>query len=77
MQLIAMGEGLKNIDKITGGLLLSAYSQVNWKGAKSMRDIIGHHYFEIDAEVIFDVCKNKMKTLRDTVAIMMADIEES
>jgi uncharacterized protein with HEPN domain len=77
MQLIVMGESLKNIDKITSGSLLSAYPEVNWKGAKTMRDIIGHHYFEIDAEVIFDVCKNKMKTLHDTVATMLADIEKS
>jgi len=77
MQLIAMGERLKNIDKITDSSLLSEYPEVNWKGAKAMRDIIGHHYFEIDAEVIFDVCKNKLETLRDAVIKMMADIEQS
>ncbi len=77
MQLIAMGESLKNIDKITGSSLLSEYPEVNWKGAKAMRDIIGHHYFEIDAEVIFDVCKNKIGTIRDTVIVMLADIEKS
>jgi uncharacterized protein with HEPN domain len=74
MQLIAMGESLKNIDKITDSSLLSEYPEVNWKGAKAMRDIIGHHYFEIDAEVIFEVCKNKIGTLRDTVIKMLADI---
>ncbi|MBN1664904.1 MAG: DUF86 domain-containing protein [Deltaproteobacteria bacterium] len=74
MQLIAMGESLKNIDKITDSSLLSEYPEVNWKGAKAMRDIIGHHYFEIDAEVIFDVCKNKIGMLRDTVIKMLADI---
>jgi len=77
MQLIAIGESLKNIDKITKGSFLSAYPQVNWKGAKAMRDIIGHHYFEIDADVIFDVCKNKIKTLRDTVIRMLNDIEKN
>jgi len=77
MQLIAMGERLKNIDKITDSSLLSEYPEVNWKGAKAMRDIIGHQYFEIDAEVIFDVCKNKLETLRDAVIKMMADIEQS
>ena len=75
MQLIAMGESLKNIDKITDSSLLSEYPEVNWKGAKAMRDIIGHHYFEIDAEVIFDVCKNKLGALRDAVIKMLADIE--
>jgi uncharacterized protein with HEPN domain len=44
MQLIAIGESLKNLDKVTNNSLLSEYPEVNWKGAKAMRDIIGHHY---------------------------------
>lgn len=75
MQLIVIGESLKNLDKITNKFLLSEYPEVNWKGAKAMRDIIGHHYFEIDADVIFDVCQNKLATLRDTVISMLSDIE--
>lgn len=67
MQLIAIGEALKNLDKVTDSKLLSNHPQINWKGAKAMRDIISHHYFEIDAEVIFEVCKNKIKPLRDTI----------
>ena len=56
MQLIAVGESLKNFDKITNGKLLSLYADINWKGARVMHDIISHHYFEINAEVIFEVC---------------------
>ena len=67
MQLIAIGEGLKNVDKITNNSLLQQYPEINWKGAKAMRDIISHHYFEIDAEIIFEVCNNKIKPLRDTI----------
>jgi uncharacterized protein with HEPN domain len=67
MQLIAIGEGLKNVDKITDNTLLPQYPEISWKGAKAMRDIISHHYFEIDAEIIFEVCQNKIKPLRDTV----------
>ncbi len=67
MQLIAIGEGLKNVDKITDNSLLAQYPEINWKGAKAMRDIISHHYFEIDAEIIFEVCQNKIKPLHDTV----------
>jgi len=67
MQLIAIGEALKKLDKITNNSLLHQYPEINWKGAKAMRDIISHHYFEIDAEIIFEVCKNKIKPLRDTI----------
>ncbi len=74
MQLIAVGEALKNIDKITHGKLLSKYSEINWKGAMAMRDIISHHYFEIDAEIIFEVCKNKIPTLRQTIMDMLSEL---
>lgn len=71
MQLIAIGEGLKNIDKVTNNSLLPNYPEINWKGAKAMRDIISHHYFEIDADVIYEVCQNKIQPLRDTIKRML------
>jgi len=74
MQLIAIGEGLKNIDKITGKSLLANYPQIDWKGAKAMRDIISHHYFEVDAEIIFDVCKNKIPALTKSLELIKKDI---
>ncbi|MBC7217563.1 MAG: antitoxin [Candidatus Caldatribacterium sp.] len=38
MQLIAIGETLKQIDRITKGELLRNYPEVDWKGAKGMRE---------------------------------------
>jgi uncharacterized protein with HEPN domain len=40
MQLIAIGESLKNIDKITDKKLLEKYPQVDWRGAKGIIYII-------------------------------------
>lgn len=77
MQLIAIGEGLKNIDKITNKNLLVNYPAIDWKGAKAMRDIISHHYFEIDAVVIFDVCKNRIPLLTITLEKIQEDITHS
>lgn len=76
MQLIAIGEGLKNIDKITNQKLLVNYPEIDWKGAKAMRDIISHHYFEIDAEIIFDVCKNKIPILAITLEKIQENIKK-
>ena len=53
MLLIAIGESLKNIDKITDKKLLIQYHQVDWTGAKGLRDIISHHYFDVDAKYIY------------------------
>jgi len=74
MQLIAIGESLKNIDNITEKKLLKKYTEIDWKRAKGLRDIISHHYFDVDAEVIYDVCENHLEMLRTTVAKMMADL---
>ena len=75
MLIIAIGESLKNIDKITEKTLLAQYPEIDWKGAKGMRDIISHHYFDIDAEEIFWVCENKMKPLAETIAKIIEDIK--
>ena len=39
-----------------------------------MRDIISHHYFETDAEVIYDVCKNYISELAQTINKMIEDL---
>jgi uncharacterized protein with HEPN domain len=74
MLLIAIGEALKNLDKTTNKSLLSRYPQVDWKKAKGMRDIISHHYFETDVEVIYDVCKNHIPELTQTINKMIREL---
>lgn len=58
MLLMAIGEGIKGIDKLTDRQLLVKYPEIDWKGVMGMRDIIAHHYFDIDAAVVYDVVKN-------------------
>ena len=74
MQLIAIGESLKNIDKITNKKLLEKYPQIDWKGAKGMRDIISHHYFDIDANDIYFVCDEKLEELLETIILMKEEL---
>jgi len=74
MQLIAIGEGLKNLDKVTNNKLLTRYPQIEWKKVKGMRDIVSHHYFDLDAEVIYEVCRNHMGPLAETLRQMIRDI---
>jgi uncharacterized protein with HEPN domain len=74
MMLIAIGESCKNLDKITGGELLARYPEVDWKGVKGMRDIISHHYFDINADIVFSVCRTQIPLLRKTFETMLADL---
>ena len=73
MQLIAIGEGLKNLDKVTNNSLLPKYPQVEWKKAKALRDIISHHYFDLNAEAIYDVCENHIGRLDRTIERIIED----
>jgi uncharacterized protein with HEPN domain len=75
MLLIAIGESLKKLDKITDASLLPKYSQIDWKKAKALRDIISHQYFDVNADAIFDVCKTKIKILSDTIAKIIEDLK--
>jgi uncharacterized protein with HEPN domain len=43
------------------------YPHVDWKGAKGIRDFLSHHYFVVDAEVIFDVCQNRIGGLKQAI----------
>ena len=77
MMLITMGESLKNLDKITNGELLSKYPDVDWKGAKGARDIISHHYFDLNAEAVFGICQDDIPVLAATVERMIRDLGQS
>lgn len=75
MQLIAIGESLKRLDKITNGELLEKYPEIDWKGAKGMRDVISHHYFDVDAEIIFAVCQKKIGPLSQTIHKILKQLD--
>jgi len=76
MQLIAIGEALKNLDKITNDSLLPNYPRIDWKKVKGMRDIISHHYFDIDAEAIYTVCVDHIKVLAQVISEISEDVKE-
>jgi len=75
MQLINTGEALKEIDKLTEESLLSNYPDIDWKKAKGMRDIITHHYFDIDAETVFVVCKERIPEMQKVIQKIVNDLE--
>lgn len=66
MLLIAIGEGVKGVDKLTDKKLLSL--SIGWIGKENgMRDIIAHHYFDLDAEIVYDVIKHDLPKLKDVL----------
>jgi len=77
MQLINIGEALKQIDKLTDAKLFINYPDVDWKKAKGMRDIITHHYFDIDAETVYVVCSERIPDMREVIKKILKDLENN
>lgn len=77
MQLIAIGESVKHLDKITDGTLLVRYPGVEWKRIMGMRDVLSHHYFDVDAEMVYAVCKIHLGELQNSLECMIADLGAS
>ncbi len=67
MVIEAIGESFKNLDKITNNKLLPLYPSIEWKEVKGVRDVIAHHYFDIDANEIFTIINNDFDSLKDAI----------
>jgi len=76
MILIAVGEAIKQVDRQTDGKLLVRYPGVDWTGVKGVRDVIAHGYFDVDAEEVFDICRNDIPALIGTVEAMIKDLHD-
>ena len=75
MLFMAVGEALKHIDKITEGRLFARYPEVDWKGAMGFRDVIAHHYFDVDAEQVFWICAHELKPLLAAVRKIREELQ--
>ena len=75
MLLIAIGEGLKGVDKLTDKQLLVQYPEIDWKGAMGIRNIIAHHYFDLDGEIVYSVVKTKLPDMLVTIRAILKKIE--
>ncbi len=74
MQLIAIGEAVKKIDKETDKKLLKLYSEIPWREVAGMRDILSHHYFDLNAEVVFEVTTEHISSLQKVLKQIVKDI---
>ncbi|MEW6196026.1 MAG: HepT-like ribonuclease domain-containing protein [Bacteroidota bacterium] len=75
MRLQAIGEVLKKISKDFLGAL-EQHPEVDWKGAINFRDKISHHYFDIDSEEIYKICKIHIPILDNAIKKIIADVDK-
>jgi len=75
MMLIAIGENIKRIDKITEGNFLKRHPQIQWPGVKGVRDLLAHEYFNIDSEEIYNICAKDLMPLKQVLKKMRDEIQ--
>ena len=75
MNLIALGEAVKGLDKQTAGELLVRYPEIHWSGVMRMRDKIAHHYFDIDTDVVFHTIEKDIPQMKEVVDKIIADLQ--
>jgi uncharacterized protein with HEPN domain len=74
MVLIAIGESIKDLDKVSEGKLLPTYPNIPWKKVMGIRDIMAHHYFEVDADVVFEVINKELEPLKKALRFFKEQI---
>jgi uncharacterized protein with HEPN domain len=66
-----MGEAVKNIPEE----IRENYNQTEWKKIAGLRDIVVHDYFGINDEIIWDIVKNKIPELRNSIESIIQDLK--
>lgn len=66
-----IGEAVKNLAPE-----LTAYRpEIEWKKIARFRDIVVHHYFKVDLEVVWDIIENKI-VLLEAAVLNLSELEE-
>ena len=74
MLIEAIGESIKQIDKITDGKLLVKRPEIPWKDVIGIRNHIAHGYFDIDGDMVFDVVKNDLDSLLEAIEYFIENL---
>ena len=71
MRLQSIGEALKNIDKRDREMLLEVADKSYWSNIIKTREILTHHYIDIDSEIIFMICDEKLDDLEKKITLLV------
>lgn len=75
MRLQGIGEAIKNIDKRERDLLLKVADGLYWNKIIKTREILTHHYVDIDAQIIYEICHDKLAELEEKIQALQNILE--
>jgi len=67
MRLQSIGEAIKNLLKRDPDILLEQREKNYWSDLIKFREIISHHYIDIDSEIVYDICLDDLPELKATI----------
>ena len=76
MLLEAIGEGFRNIDERTHKQLLVSRPEIPWREVIGMRHHIAHGYFDINADLVWDVIQNDLCSLLEATDFFITHLYE-
>ncbi len=76
MMLIVIGESMKNFERSGGKTLMERYPDMDWKSIKGIRDFLSHHYFDVDTELVFAICKDRIGELKKVVIDIQREVND-
>ena len=76
MRLQIIGESVKQIQK-TKPSFLENYSEIEWGKISRFRDLVSHHYENVDYEIVYDICKTHIPKLGETIEKIKQNLQIS
>jgi uncharacterized protein with HEPN domain len=73
MRLQVIGESVRIIQKLDPSFF-SCCPSIDWDKLARFRDLVSHHYTQIDHEIIFDICKTHIPKLKSALQEIRANI---
>jgi uncharacterized protein with HEPN domain len=75
MRLQVIGESVKQIQKLDPPFL-KTYHEIQWDKIARFRDLVSHHYENVDHEIVYDICKNHIPRLNISLEKMLKDFKQ-
>lgn len=75
MAIVGLGEHIRRIDREWPDLLKAFDPVMPWHEPVRMRDRLAQGYFEIDALVVFQTCRQSVPPLREALGRLLASLE--